>query len=425
MAAEAQKGMLVRSLGGVRVVVIANSLAIVFGILLGMYKSYFPDTFLEVLGVLAWLPVSLIKGFATPLLFFAVFTGLTADQPLMGGIKRLFFICLINACFAILIGMILVNVLLPGKYLTSIVSSFASDSAASKLFSVKTTNWVDAIKSFIPDSVLAPFVSNNIPQVLVVAVLLGSAARLGGRDGDQWHRWFMKLRDGLETGFMIVSRVLSLILIVMPIAIFSAVAKAVGDHGFSVFEGLSWYVGVCVFGMLLHVVLVYQAWIVFRAKRSLVEFWRCARLPVIYSFGVNSSLSALPGTLDALEKLRCSKTSAQLGACVGTNFNNDGILLYEVAAVLMLGQAFAMDWTVLEQLWFSLVCVLATFGVSGFPEAGIVALSLALPAAGLPVELMPLLLPVDWLVARCRSATNVLSDMTVSLAIDGPEPNRS
>jgi Na+/H+-dicarboxylate symporter len=41
--------------------------------------------------------------------------------------------------------------------------------------------------------------------------------------------------------------------------------------------------------------------------------------------------------------------------------------------------------------------------------------------AGLPVELIPLLLPVDWFVARCRSATNVVSDMTVSLAIDGPK----
>jgi Na+/H+-dicarboxylate symporter len=35
--------------------------------------------------------------------------------------------------------------------------------------------------------------------------------------------------------------------------------------------------------------------------------------------------------------------------------------------------------------------------------------------------LIPLLLPVDWFVARCRSATNVVSDMTVSLVIDGPK----
>ena len=92
---------------------------------------------------------------------------------------------------------------------------------------------------------------------------------------------------------------------------------------------------------------------------------------------------------------------------------------------MMLGQAAGFDWTLGHQLWLALVCVLATFGVGGFPEAGVIALSLVLSTAGLPVELLPLLLPVDWLVARVRSATNVVSDMTVSIVIDSdkPEPN--
>ena len=139
---------------------------------------------------------------------------------------------------------------------------------------------------------------------------------------------------------------------------------------------------------------------------------------MLYAFGVNSSLAALPATLNALDDLKVSPGASRLGACVGTNFNNDGILLYEVAAVLMLGQAAGFDWHVSQQLGIAGVCMLATLGVSGFPEAGVIALSLVLTSAGLPVEMLPLLLPVDWLVARMRSATNVVSDMTVSLAID-------
>ena len=45
-------------------------------------------------------------------------------------------------------------------------------------------------------------------------------------------------------------------------------------------------------------------------------------------------------------------------------------------------------------------------------------LSLVLVAVGLPVEIVPLLLTVDWIVARVRSVTNVLSDMTISIALD-------
>ena len=36
----------------------------------------------------------------------------------------------------------------------------------------------------------------------------------------------------------------------------------------------------------------------------------------------------------------------------------------------------------------------------------------------LPLEILPLLLTVDWFIARIRSVINVLADMTVSIALD-------
>ena len=41
-----------------------------------------------------------------------------------------------------------------------------------------------------------------------------------------------------------------------------------------------------------------------------------------------------------------------------------------------------------------------------------------LAAAGLPVELLPLLLTVDWILARMRSIVNMLGDMMISILID-------
>jgi Na+/H+-dicarboxylate symporter len=40
---------------------------------------------------------------------------------------------------------------------------------------------------------------------------------------------------------------------------------------------------------------------------------------------------------------------------------------------------------------------------------------------GLPAEALPLLLAVDWMLARGRSVVNVLSDMTLSIAMDATE----
>jgi len=59
--------------------------------------------------------------------------------------------------------------------------------------------------------------------------------------------------------------------------------------------------------------------------------------------------------------------------------------------------------------------------VAGVPEAGFISLALVLNTVGLPVEILPLLLTVDWIIARARSVTNVLSDMMLSILVDGPQ----
>lgn len=400
-----------------------NLFAIVLGLSVGLTAPLFSSEILSVIEFAAWLPVSLIKGFAGPLLFLAVCHGFMAGHALTRGFKLLVIVCLVNSLCAVAIAITLINLLQPGEHLASLLATFSDTLSTNPSVTgpIKTINWYDALRALVPDSVVAPFLANNIPAILVLAILFGLGVRSAGRSQDGWEPWFLSLRDVVERALGVITRILFFILKLMPFAIFASVAKATNAHGLTVFKGLFWYVFLPILGMVLHIMIVYQSWIVFKAKRSLSVFWKHARLPVVFSFGVNSSLSALPSTLQALDDLSCSKEASRLGACVGTNFNNDGILLYEVVAVLMLAQGLKLDWSLSYQLIIAGMCVLATLGVSGFPEAGIVALSLVLPAAGLPLTFVPLLLPVDWLVARCRSATNVVSDMTVSLAIDGSQ----
>ena len=142
---------------------------------------------------------------------------------------------------------------------------------------------------------------------------------------------------------------------------------------------------------------------------------------MLQSIGTNSSLATLPFTLRALDRLGVSRQASALGACVGTNLNNDGILLYEGMAFLTVAQALGMDLSIGQQLSAALLCMLTGMGVAGVPDAGFISLSLVLTTVGIPVENLPLLLSVDWILGRARSVTNVLSDMTLSIAIDGPK----
>ena len=120
--------------------------------------------------------------------------------------------------------------------------------------------------------------------------------------------------------------------------------------------------------------------------------------------------------------MQVSPQSARLAACVGTNLNNDGITLYEAMAALFLAQALGFDLSMGSQVLIVVASMIAGAGVAGIPEAGLIVLPLVLSAAGLPAEVIvaaiPLIMTVDWIIARARSGVNVMSDMLVAILLD-------
>ncbi len=368
------------------------------GMILGIFAGLIWGTQIAPLVDLAKWIIQVIKFLAIPLLFFAIFEALLRRDFHGRGVAWLFGVAILNGCCAITIGLVISNLFRPGQYLP--------------LPSPETLSKPGATPEKALELVMSsPMIGAILSAVGAGIILLLLERVLGAQK-------FEPLRVAAEKGLRFVTYLVELVVRLIPFAVFVSVAKMVGEHGFSLLGGLSAYFFSCLLGMGIHVALVYHTWILAVAKFGLKEFWRAAREPVVYSFGINSSLATLPATLKALDKLKVTPGSARLSACVGTNFNNDGILLYEVVAVLFLSQAYGQHLGLTDQLVTAFICVIATIGVGGIPEAGIISLSLVLGAVKLPVEGIPLLLTVDWVLARCRSSVNVLGDMTVAIGID-------
>ncbi len=130
----------------------------------------------------------------------------------------------------------------------------------------------------------------------------------------------------------------------------------------------------------------------------------------------------MPITLECLKRMGVSDRSARLAVCAGTNLNNDGVTLYEAMTALFLAQAIGFDLNAGQQIVIVLASLIAGAGIAGIPEAGLIVLPLVLSAAGLPETVVaaaiPLIAPIDWVIARLRSAVNVLSDMLVAILLD-------
>lgn len=390
---------------------------ILTAIILGMVAGLIFGQQVSFLGVLGSILIQAIKTVAVPLLFFAIVESLLTSEIRWQKTKTLLIVIIINTFLAAIIGLTISNVFQPGHHLK--FDQFqASPEANAKFKAFEGKNIFESMGHIIPTNFIDPFQANAVIAVVLIALLLGISAKVVRNKDSQSALAIDAFQKFVTAMLKIFEQILRWIIAIIPLAIFGVISKTIGEYGLSPLKGLAYYVFVGLLGLTIHVLVVYQGWIFFVLKRSLKNFWATVKEPVVHAIGCNSSLATLPLTLNALDQLKVSKASARLGACVATNLNNDGILLYEAMAVLLVAQASGIDLSIWQQIQVSGLAILAAIGITGIPEAGLISLSLVLTTVGLPMEMLPILLTVDWIIARGRSVVNVLSDITVSMVID-------
>ncbi|MBI5203096.1 MAG: dicarboxylate/amino acid:cation symporter [Elusimicrobia bacterium] len=368
------------------------------------------------LGELGRVVIQLIKAAAAPLLFLAIVNAVIRTEVGLRSAARMAAIAVFNASIALAIGLAVSNGLKPGRHLPATAFASAIDAKPPE---AKPIEFAKTAAGFVPTSFFQPFVENNIIMLVFLGLLTGFAfRRVRAEQKSKGERSFESLESAAAAGLSVLEAMLRWIIRLVPLAVFGVVAKSSGEFGLAPLKGLGAYVAAGLLGLALQSLVTYQLWLKFYVGMPLRRFWSEARQPVVYAAGANSSLATLPVTLQTLERLGVSRESATLGACVGTNLNNDGIILYEAMAVLFVAQAHGIDLSLGRQFLAALSCMVAAAGIAGVPEAGFVSLSLVLATVGLPLDLLPLLLTVDWIIARGRSIVNVLSDMLTSIILD-------
>lgn len=382
------------------------------------------------LGQVGTLVIRLLKSLAAPLILLAILDAFARTDISARQAGRLFGICLLNVSVACTIGLLLMNVLRPGDkwqgQTQNILNQLPGDAPREAPSGVS----LDPIKNlshYVPESLVEPFLTNNIISIVLAGVLAGAALRrVKQLQHERGQTSVRVLEQIIEAGFQLLLQVLEWVVRAVPLAVLGTIAFAVGKSGLKVFELLAPFLFIILLGLAIHALLYYPllAWTIGR-KHPRVYLGQGADA-IVTGLSCNSSLATVPVTLRCLtEKMGVSETSARLATCIGTNLNNDGITLYEAMAALFLAQAMGLDLSLPQQLGIIVAAIMAGIGVAGVPEAGLIVLPLVLGAAGLPeavvLAAIPLILPVDWILARCRSGVNVMSDMVVAILLDAGE----
>ena len=401
--------------------------AVVFGAMLGVLfgeESYLGGLRNEQLGQLGLWVVWLLKTLAVPLIFVAILDSLIRTSlPLDQGVKLLA-ICLVNVTVAMIIGLTIMNLWQPGKswhgHVEDLLQVVPDKGLTPTVMS--SAHPLEDLLAYIPQTIADPFGNNNIIGVVLLALGLGLTLRWARTKSGQAGGVLDQVARAIERLYGWLVTVLWWVILIVPFAVFGVVANVVGRSGIAVFSVLWIFLAAMLLGLAVHALLYYP----------LMAWWVGKKPPRVYvgqgadailtAVSCNSSLATVPITLRCLERMQVSSQSARLAACVGTNLNNDGITLYEAMAALFLAHALGYDLPMSKQIVIVVASIIAGAGVAGIPEAGMIVLPLVLSAAGLPEHVIlasiPLIMTVDWIIARARSGVNVMSDMLVAILLD-------
>lgn len=401
--------------------------AVIGGTALGVFfgqEPYLGGLRNEQLGKLGLWVVWVLKTLAVPLIFVAILDSLIRTSlPLRQGAKLLT-ICLINVSVAMLIGLTIMNLWQPGKSWQGHVEDLLHvvPGTSLKITVTPSEHPLEDLLAYIPRTIADPFGSNNIIGVVLMALGIGIVLRWAKTKGDQAGGVLDQITWAIERTYGWLVTILWWVILVIPFAVFGVVANIVGKSGVGVFSALWIFLVAMLLGLAVHGLVYYPlvAWWV--GKKSPKVYLGKGADAILTGISCNSSLATVPVTLRCLERMRVSAQSARLAACVGTNLNNDGITLYEAMAALFLAHALGYDLPISKQIVIVVASIIAGAGVAGIPEAGMIVLPLVLSAAGLPDQVIlaaiPLIMTVDWIIARARSGVNIMSDMLVAILLD-------
>jgi Na+/H+-dicarboxylate symporter len=397
-------------------IVIALVLAVILGISLGAGNpSPSNAAFINNLAIPAELVLKALRALATPLILVAVLhTFMTATIPGTAG-RRLALLLFTNTTVAILVGLFVANILRPGSW----------GSLPKPQIAVANTTldpW-GLLKDAVPEAVLAPLVSNNVIQLIVVALCFGIVLRgLKSEQIAQNKTGYQPIEDVIGILFEAVIRILNWVIALVPFAVFGIVAKTVAEKGFAPFISLAAFIVAVLVALVLQA-CYYLTRVKFGSWVNPLRFLAGGSDAFITAFSTSSSTVTMPITWEVLQtKVGLRESSASLGALVGANFNNDGTALYEAMSALYISQVIGQHLNLGQQLIVVLTSIFASVGAAGIPNAGLVTMTLVFTSVRLPTEYIALLVTVDWFLDRCRTAINVMGDMTVSAVLDGKKP---
>jgi len=306
---------------------------------------------------------------------------------------------------ALSLGLVIVNLFEPGK----IMALDLPDASAESLVASNTQTASNFIAHIVPDSIIRVMAENEILPIVIFALFFGIAAASIGEQGKP----MIKAMDSLSH---VMFKVTNFVMNFAPIGVFGAITAVVIQQGLDVLSGYAYLIA-CFFGGLLFFIFVILFTICLVLKINFFSLLSHVKEPILLAFSTASSESAMPKTIEQLEKFGISNRIVSFVLPLGYSFNLDGSIMYMTFATVFIAQSYGIDMTMADQIQMMLILLITSKGMAGVPRASLVVIAGMLSMFHIPGEGLLLLLAVDQILDMGRSATNVVGNAVASAVV--------
>lgn len=395
---------------------IAIIVALILGVILGGIVHYqFIDSkevFSKNIKLLGTVFIRMVQMIIAPLVFTTLVVGIAkmGDMKMVGRVGAKAMGWFISASLvSLLLGMVLVNTLAPGKG-TDIKMESAS-SASELLEKTQSFSLEEFVKHVVPKSVFESFATNEILQIVIFSIFFGIALSSFSK---KEAKPILKLFDRISH---VVLKMVTYIMWLAPLGVFGAVAAAVASYGFEIFSLYANYLLAFAFGIaMLWLLLLLVGYLILGNR--LWELLRRIKSPLLIAFSTTSSEAVFPKMVEELERFGCQPRIVSFTLPLGYSFNLDGSMMYMTFASIFIAQVYGIDMPLDKQLTMLLVLMLTSKGVAGVPRASLIVVVATCAMFGIPPEGIALILPIDHFCDMARSMTNVLGNALATSAVD-------
>lgn len=278
---------------------------------------------------------------------------------------------------------------------------------------VSDLSLAEVIVSFIPTNIFSDLTEardTSIISVVIFGVLLGSAALLVCREQPEQEE---RIKGFVDASQAVVMKLVRIVLALTPYGVMALMVRVLASASLSDILNLIGFIVASYLAIatmfLIHGLMLTLAGVNIR------DYFRKVWPVLTFAFATRSSAATIPLNIKTqIEELKVPQSIASLSASFGATIGQNGCAgIYPAMLAVMVAPTMGIN--PLDPGFLILligVITISSFGVAGVGGGATFAALIVLPAMGLPVTLVALLISIEPLIDMARTALNVNGAMT-------------